>query len=170
MQMFVRKVLLLLLTLEPCCSSNWRVQDTETSEGLYDVSFVTSELGWAVGSDGAILRTSDSGSSWLLQYQGKQVSWRSVSFASSTVGWAVGGSLSILYTDSAGERWAYQQHIYGDSGIFTAVQAVTSLLTWVVSDDGGIFRSIDGGKTWGLQYQVSTHTPPKMCVMRHGYA
>src|SRR5262245_30350071 len=71
------------------------------SDGLYDMSFVDANTGWAVGS-GLILATTDAGKTWTIQQKYGPNSLFGVSFVDAKTGWAVGANGSILATTNGG--------------------------------------------------------------------
>jgi photosystem II stability/assembly factor-like uncharacterized protein len=52
--------------------TSWRQIETPVSVTLTALIFTDTENGWAVGHAGTILRTSDGGDSWTLQFDGRQ--------------------------------------------------------------------------------------------------
>ncbi len=72
-----------------------------------DIWFIDENTGWAVNSNGQILKTENGGATWSEQLQGSMY-WRCISFANESVGWA--GSLTAnnrLYgTRNGGKTWS----------------------------------------------------------------
>ncbi len=71
---------------------------------LYAVDFVNATTGTVVGEGGTILRTTDGGSSWVIQTSGTTRVLRSVSFTDAITGTAVGLGGTILRTTTVGVR------------------------------------------------------------------
>jgi photosystem II stability/assembly factor-like uncharacterized protein len=69
---------------------------------LSDVNFIDNQTGWAVDYGGTILKSTNSGSSWLIQNSGIPELLNSVQFKDSQTGWAVGYDGTILHTSSGG--------------------------------------------------------------------
>lgn len=65
-------------------------------DGLYGLDFPSVDVGYAVGLNGAILRTSDGGISWESETAGTSVWLTAVSFVNGETGFAVGQSGTIL--------------------------------------------------------------------------
>ncbi|MDJ0763540.1 MAG: YCF48-related protein [Myxococcota bacterium] len=79
-----------------------------TFEALFDTSFVDEQTGWAVGRNGIIIHTNDSGVTWELQHRSKlpeERILRSVSFADRQHGVAVGTHGQILTSSDGGKHW-----------------------------------------------------------------
>ncbi|MCR9106181.1 MAG: YCF48-related protein [Gammaproteobacteria bacterium] len=53
---------------------NWQQSDVPVRSDLLDITFVSPELGWAVGHDGVILHSTDGGNTWTLQFDGFRLS------------------------------------------------------------------------------------------------
>lgn len=128
---------------------NWRQQGTPTRKCLRAVCFRDQLTGWAVGDSGVILHTSDGGRRWGDQSFPWGYSYSSVAISSRGNGWAV-GDLASAYTTDGGQTWSPSTLFSGH-----VVTFVNSDLGFVISTDGRISRSIDGGKTWSDFAQVS---------------
>lgn len=48
--------------------SQWEVKKSGVTTALYDITFVDSLYGWAVGDSGTIIQTTDGGTTWSKQY------------------------------------------------------------------------------------------------------
>jgi len=101
---------------------------------LYDVCFVSSQRGWAVGDRGAIWTTTDGGANWQLQETPIDCTLRSVQFLDESLGIAVGN------------YWLPSPR--------SATQSPALYATMSPNGRGVILTTRDGGKTWQLR-----HTP-----------
>ena len=63
---------------------------------LWDVSFLDSLSGWAVGDSGVILHTQDGGKRWFREEAGTRSRLEAVTMVDEEDGWAVGGEATIL--------------------------------------------------------------------------
>lgn len=74
---------------------------------VYDLQFVTPQLGYAVGDDGGVVKTTDGGSSWrTLNYRPDYRDLlRTVSFCSPDSGMALGDDLVRWTTTNGGRTW-----------------------------------------------------------------
>ena len=85
----------------------WRCLDAQTnpsSNSLYDVFFLDTDKGWAVGAQGTILYTANGGDTWSVQGSGLTTAFlRGVHFTSQTNGYVVGNGKTLLkYTEVSG--------------------------------------------------------------------
>ena len=82
----------------------WTRQTTGGRRALYDLEFVDSRYGWAVGARGTILATRDGGAHWRPQSSGTKAGLGSVDFIDRLHGWA-GDSRVRLRTSDGGKTW-----------------------------------------------------------------
>ena len=142
--------------------AQWLHQNSGTNNDLTSVCFIDNDNGWAVGSEGIILHTSDGGDNWFQQSSGTDNYLRSVSFIDSLNGWIAGGMYNhpelgiILRTCNGGFSW---EEVYIDSLCWlTDIYFTDSLHGWAVGSycygwliRGTILHSDDGGITWYRQ-------------------
>ena len=86
----------------------WRKTNAPVSSSRTDdIWFATPDIGWAVNSNGQILRTDDGGNNWTVQFKDTSVYFRCVGFAGLQVGWAgtVGGAQRLFATRDGGAHW-----------------------------------------------------------------
>ena len=75
------------------------------SPSFIDATFVDAETGWAVGTFGTVMKTTDSGETWRMQSTDTRAPIRSVHFLDSNTGWAVGAQGVVLFTKDGGQTW-----------------------------------------------------------------
>lgn len=83
----------------------WVKQTVTGSATLLDVSFASTDVGVAVGTGGALVRTINSGTSWASVSSGVTSDLNGVDLGTNGWGWAVGASGRIVYTSNYGETW-----------------------------------------------------------------
>jgi photosystem II stability/assembly factor-like uncharacterized protein len=124
-----RSILILSLLFQVICANisvaQWFHQNSGTTTQLHDITFIDRNNGYAVGSDGTIIHTTDAGMNWSVQQSGTTVSLQSVFFIDENNGWTVEGANHII-TPGA---WAWG----------TQVESAT------------ILRTTNGGLTWDRQ-------------------
>ncbi len=142
--------------------AQWLPQNSGTNNSLTSIFFVDNDNGWAVGSEGIILHTSDGGDNWFQQLSGTDNYLRSVRFIDSLNGWIAGGMYKhpelgiILRTCNGGLSW---EEVYVDSLCWlTDIYFTDSLHGWAVGSysvgwliRGTILHSDDGGISWYRQ-------------------
>jgi photosystem II stability/assembly factor-like uncharacterized protein len=135
----------------------WVRQESGTLADLFDVCFVDSVTGTAVGAAGVILRTTDGGATWSRQESGTRVGLSGVAFFDASIGTVVGEDSTILRTDDGGATWHVQLCSHaGNPFWFYAVSMSSESTCTVVGDRGAILRTTDRGANWVEQSSGET--------------
>lgn len=111
--------------------------------------FISSTQGWAVGSNGTIITTTNGGSTWSAQNSGSLQQLNAVYFTSPNQGFVVGNAGVILTTSNGGVTWIAQSS--STSNALNGVYFISSTKGWAVGNAGTILTTNNGGTTWGLQ-------------------
>ena len=129
---------------------------------LFALKFIDAATGWAAGSGGEVLVTTDGGAGWSPQTSGTGQDLHGLSFADAQHGWAVGDQGAIVHTSDGGVTWTPQSS--GTSFDLTGVSFPDAQDGWATGqsftpyDDyssGVILHTTDGGQEWTTQF-VST--------------
>ena len=142
-------VIALCLIAPNLFAQGWNAVSSAITSDLYSVSFVNQNQGWAVGSNGTILTTSQGGTSWTAQNSGVTGFLMSVDFVDALNGWAVGNNGVILNTIDGGTTWNAQ--VSGTTEFLYAVDFVDDLFGYAVGANGTILSTITGGTAWTVQ-------------------
>lgn len=117
--------------------------------GVRDLTMMGNR-GWAVGNGGLILH--NNGAGWSSQSSGlSNVDFLGVEAVDDSHAWIVGVDLSlnkgiVIRTDNGGASW--QQTLTADNDLYDVV-ALDLLNLVTVGEAGQVYRSFDGGVTWG---------------------
>ncbi len=127
--------------------AQWIEQYGGTKENLNDVVMLDSTTAIAIGSEGSILKTTNSGKTW---YHKELVfsmimSWNSISFSDKLNG-AIAGKNYVFTTTTGGETWSPIHYEGGKN--FTSIFCINPSAIYVGDDSGNVHLSIDSGKTW----------------------
>jgi photosystem II stability/assembly factor-like uncharacterized protein len=139
----------------------WKLQESGVKEFLRDVAFVDEKIGVAVGDNGVILRTTDSGNSWQPIRQTKPGERRhdfgKVMFSGPKEGWIITNICNaILHTVDAGATWTNvklpgRDDVYGLAGAHNCCQAASGsryyYLCWGLSGSH-LYQTEDAGRSW----------------------
>ena len=109
---------------------------------LNSVQMVTTDIGYAVGDMGVILKTNDGGSSWNVK-RSTYSKLQSVHFINPDTGYAAGHG--IIKTIDGGNHW---DTIYSSSSVLLNVISFIDAKIGYAVGDGVIVKTVDGGKTW----------------------
>jgi len=124
-----------------------------TSSELTSAFFTSKKNGWAVGWDGAIIKSTDEGITWQLQESNTSYPLNGVFFSDSLNGVACGYGSTMLKTTDGGERW---EKILLDSAEMNLISFyfVDSKTGYCCGRDknykGVIMITKDGGSTWKI--------------------
>jgi photosystem II stability/assembly factor-like uncharacterized protein len=146
----------IMKTTDGGLTTPWAAYDIHTSLSLADypyindIQFVNTLTGWAVGSGGLIIKTTDGGVTWGLQnYQSviTDAVLYSVFFLNTSTGYAVGENGIILKTTNGGTNWAKLTVPPGVTYAFQDIDFPTTDNGFVVSPNG-VLKTTDGGTSW----------------------
>jgi photosystem II stability/assembly factor-like uncharacterized protein len=136
--------------------TTWHVLPTAGGmlEALYSIYFVSGTYGWAVGTTGQLIRTTDAGVRWSYHQVPTYSDLFAVSFVSPTHGWVAGSNGVIFGTTDGGLTWASESskttvNLYG-------LHFLNTTTGWVVGSGGKILKTTNGGATWSAQPSNTT--------------
>jgi photosystem II stability/assembly factor-like uncharacterized protein len=148
---FFRMAGVVVLAFQPSFSG-WQSIQSGTSASLADVFFSSAQQGFAVGSNGTFLESSDSGLTWIQRETGYSAHYTSIFFMDTLRGVVGGFGGTVLRTVDGGKTW--QKSIVPDSS--TTVTNIVLRLSgtgYAVGSRSGKLRTwktSDGGVTWNL--------------------
>lgn len=136
--------------------ASWTQVDVPTRMQLNSIQFIDASIGYAVGEDEVILKTTDAGDSWHLQHEGSEAQIKGplldLFFVDQNTGYAVGVFNKLFRTTDGGKTWKnWQKHIDNPDEWHLIAMAVTgekSDTIYITSEMGLLFRSTDGGETF----------------------
>lgn len=136
-------------------SQTWIPQTSGTVNDVWGVSFVDPLNGWASGSSGTLLHTTDGGTNWSAQNSGVTIPiLRNICMYNLMSGWAVGDNGTILNTTNGGTNWNPQTS--GSAQTLRQATFVSSSMGWVCGGNGTILKTTDGGANWTPQTSGTT--------------
>ena len=96
----MRKILVTLIILISCskifAQDGWIPYYTSINTSFKDIEFANNNTGWAVGTNGVIMKTTTGGLNWFQQNSGTTTDLFSVSFINENTGWTAGGSQNLF--------------------------------------------------------------------------
>jgi len=137
---------------------DWVMQNSGSTNDLNAVSFTDRYTGTAVGKNGTILRTTNSGTTWYSQSSGTTENLNDISFIGANDGIAVGNSGVILKTTDGGSNWVPQVS-GGSSSIYNLYRIDGSIA--IAIGDGVIIKTTTGGATWWNVFTLGSGGDPK---------
>jgi photosystem II stability/assembly factor-like uncharacterized protein len=118
-----------------------------TTTALFDIDFITPQIGYIAGGNGNIIKTSDGGNTWTLQTCNVSDEIHSVSFVHPDTGWVVSYS-KIAHTTDGGMTWIVQKTDF--SAGYWDCFAMNGTTCFATGWGGRIEKTIDGGQTWTM--------------------
>ena len=155
------------LTSVSVSNAQWSQQKSGTIEALSDVVMLDTAKAIAVGRDGSILKTTNSGETWYqtLLPVGSSPPWNSLSFFDSVNGIVVGDD-SLAVTTNGGELWLFRP-LPGGRKCISALQ-IGPTDAYVGDDSGWVYHSLDTGRTW-VSEKISTWPIRSLFAWRGAY-
>lgn len=129
-------------------------QINQANQQLFDVKFVTKEVGFAVGENN-IVKTTDAGNTWFAQpYSG--AGWvMGVYFFDTVNGFTVDLGGMIKHTTDGGNTWSIVTTLPSPTPL-RRIDFSDSLTGVICGGLGTITRTTDGGATWNIVRQTPT--------------
>jgi photosystem II stability/assembly factor-like uncharacterized protein len=142
----------------------WRKTNAPVSSSRTDdIWFASPDTGWAVNSNGQILRTDDGGNNWTIQHQDDSVYLRCVGFAGTNIGWAgsISGTSRLFKTADGGANWTVVTNLPPKPNKICGLSVVNEQVVYGSGtndprDDPAIVKTTDGGANWTL-IDMSSH-------------
>ncbi|HEX8634368.1 MAG TPA: YCF48-related protein [Pyrinomonadaceae bacterium] len=163
-------VLLMLLTAQVVAAGAWEAQKSGTLAWLRAVYFIDDARGWAVGSKGALLATTDGGRTWAMRRAPTEDTLRDVYFVNEQTGWLVCDRSIyllrtrqeprsyLLRTTDGGASWSRVEVTGADVDVLvTRVAFVDDARGWAFGEMGALYATTDGGASWERQSVPTKH-------------
>ncbi len=136
---------------------NWTRVNSPTTETIRQVQMLTNLVGYAVGTNGTVIKTTDAGQSWSVQTTPVSVTLRGLSFVDESTGLAVGDNGTVIVTTDGGSNWAIGSPS-DETNALWGVDWVTAQAGWVVGEFSILFTP--GNVTnWQSYYSQTTPLP-----------
>ncbi len=133
--------------------NTWKQVATPVRSMLNRAFFLTDQLGWIAGHDGAILNTADGGQSWTLQYHDPQWGkpFYDVLFLDENNGIVVGANSFVMVSQDGGNSWTEVDHDFQMHGVnlYSITQLGDGSLL-ISGEKGMVARSADAGESWTM--------------------
>ncbi len=172
-------ILIILFTYTLNSTNTWEIVTNDTlNNDINAVFFINENTGWAVGSNGKIIKTVDNGKNWITQLSKTTQDLNSVFFINEKTGWAVGGingnngdtgNAKIINTTDGGNNWTSQLDIedYKLNCIFMVNENIGYVGGGYYGNrPGTIYKTFNGGVKWG---KISSSFLPSESIVNSIY-
>ena len=136
------------------CFSQWFMQNSGTTNALYDIEFINENTGWCCG-DGLIIKTTNGGTNWIQQTNGVPgKTLYGIHPVDSNIVYAVGFTRVFIKTTNGGTSWfSLDTGSVGPTGSYRCVYFINKNTGWIgnwKSPEYGVKKTTDGGVTLTL--------------------
>jgi photosystem II stability/assembly factor-like uncharacterized protein len=139
------------IVLSDDAGASWRqAQAVPTRTTLTAIYFHGAKLGWAIGHDATILRTTDGGENWTQLYSAPELDQplMDVWFKDDKTGFAIGAYGYFLVTNDGGESWEERRVSEDDDWHLNHIESADNGSLYIAAETGTLYRSDDGGDNW----------------------
>jgi photosystem II stability/assembly factor-like uncharacterized protein len=124
----------------------------DTAIDLREIVFADASHGWAMGGQGKVIHSIDSGKTWTLQNSQTTFALSGAVFLDTQAGWISGDHGTILHTSDGGQTWVAQST--GTIMDLRGICLVDGGHGWAVGSGGTILGTVNGGATWTILADV----------------
>ncbi|MEO8513279.1 MAG: YCF48-related protein [Ignavibacteria bacterium] len=122
----------------------WQFQVTGTTNHLYALSFLNSLTGYLAGANSTLVKTSNSGTNWLILNTGfSNIDFRAITFVDLSTGYVAGTNGFIAKTTNSGLNWL--QQIGVTNANLNSLVHLNKDTLFAVGDSGVMLRTYNGG-------------------------
>ena len=150
----MKNIILILFTFlffTQTSEAQWYVQQSGTTNPLYDIEFINRSTGWSCGDGGYIIKTTNGGENWI--QQGAGVTFEpllGIHPVDSNTVYAVGYFRTIVKSTDGGTTWIKIESGMQEDGSYECVFFINNLTGWIGNFDNpkyGVRKTINGGQT-----------------------
>ncbi|MBK8480087.1 MAG: PQQ-binding-like beta-propeller repeat protein [Proteobacteria bacterium] len=130
-----------------CSGTAWGAPSAAISASLQTVTFpLATTVGFAAGTNGTLLKSSDSGASWTALPSGTAATLRALAFLDAQTGLAAGDGGVLLKTTDGGLSWSTLSS--GTTASLRAIALLDAQTGFAAGDGGVLLKTSNGGTSW----------------------
>jgi photosystem II stability/assembly factor-like uncharacterized protein len=129
--------------------NSWYLQDSVIFADYKEIEVIDSLNAWIVGENGQIRYTEDGGQLWFYLSTGHTEDFFDISFQGKRR-WIAGGTWKypiLLSSQEFLHQWTLHSKNLTPNN-FSEIAFFDSSIGWVAGEQGGLFKTIDGGESW----------------------
>ncbi len=131
--------------------SSWEVQKINAqSYDLWTIDFEGENIGWAAGSSGTVLKTTNGGEQWFEVNPDNTSNFRSIYFSDTQHGWVAGVGGVIYRTTDGGYNWIKTTPNVTFE-LINSIYFVDNNTGWLAGTSGTVLHTTNGGVDWYFQ-------------------
>lgn len=130
----------------------WMLQTSNTTAHFSTIKFLNSLTGWASGTNGTIVKTTNGGVNWIVQMSGlTNKELRGLFIVDSNIVYASGYYDTFLKTTNGGLNWLILRNGSIPNNIsFTSMYFLNANTGWFCGSNWQVFKTSDGGLTFDI--------------------
>ncbi|NOS83753.1 MAG: hypothetical protein HOP31_01330, partial [Ignavibacteria bacterium] len=146
--------LLFFLNLIAYSQSSWQwLNPLPQGNTLTGIQYINSNVGYAVGYYGTVLKTTNGGINWIKMNTGLTEYFNALSFIDENTGYVVGNSGLIIKTTDSGNSWVWQNS--GSNQSLNCIVAIDQNLAFIGGGYNGyvqshVLKTTNGGNNWEI--------------------
>lgn len=156
-------LLVFIFSLPAQAQWNWLNPKPQGNE-LRAICFIDQNIGYAAGTVGTIIKTTDGGASWSIQNLTRMSIYTyfvGVYFPSPNTGFLIGHYGEIYRTQDGGNNW--DSVYYEENESLSGAYFFDELNGWVTGSGGLLLRTIDGGNSWERMFTSPGYSWSAVC-------
>jgi photosystem II stability/assembly factor-like uncharacterized protein len=142
------KMVLFLFIMTAALYAQWEIKSPKFfGINFRSINFTDNSNGWVITSEGKLLKSTDSGDTWMPSYDDPLIKIHSMFFADNEYGWLIDSTNTLLLkTTNGGNTWS------SSSGQFKKLHFISRETGFAVSQVSDtlayILKTTDGGNNW----------------------
>lgn len=142
----IKFTIIVYLLLSTSIFAQWQALTSNTTNALHGIHFPTKDYGYAVGTLGKVVRTSNGGATWFNMPTGVTDNFNSVYFTSDLTGYVAGENGRIIKTTNGGASWTMLTT--GTTGSLQSIIFPVLNTGYAVGTGGIIIKTTNAGVDW----------------------
>ncbi len=142
--------------------SQWIAQNSNVNVNLYDIEFFDANIGWAVGDNGTVIKTTNGGANWIFMANPTHGSGKvlnNLSVVDANTMYFVGGHATLIKTTNGGQSWIeIRNGPFGSGNGFAGIHMLNASTGWVCGGNNTL-RTFNSFQNYDSSYlnQVSLY-------------
>jgi photosystem II stability/assembly factor-like uncharacterized protein len=163
----------ILVTSSLYSQPQWEQLNSGINTNLMALYFLSDDVGWVVGDNGVIIKTTNGGTTWNQQTSNTNLDLLSVYFRDELHGWIGGTGGLLLATTDGGEEWNSSTIALSNEKVYSVEfidentgYAIVGYVDYYGNYYGYILKTSDGGNSWISKFSI--YGDALMNVFTHG--